>query len=334
MPTEFLSRRLQHAVRTSGSTGLVLLELSTTCLQSRPGQTPKKQLAITLDYPLAAAWPKGTTSRDPRNFLWSSHITFNAPVSHITDGQLWQLAFDDYYYIGDDLERYSLDPETKYPLSLKVLAWGNGTILASGQKGDNSFTYAGPRSEVRLSLERCQTTYLKQRKDSTAKEHRRRGKCAEQMAAHLYYLSPTTTTNLPAQNARIGAVVYDPRTGVVFKARPCGNNPEDDWGCNLFVKDQNLRTLSTNIPAQPYSLDNLAGGGVQEGSDPTVWVNQKLLNSVDDFLLKNTGLGGTGAAPTYNTLMYVNRSDKFKSRISANSRGFALLKILIELGST
>jgi hypothetical protein len=128
-------------------------------------------------------------------------------------------------YIGDDLYQYGLDPDKRYPNALSVLAWGNEIILASRQRGTNSYTYEGPTSQVSLSLERCQATHLRRHRDTTATRHRREGKCGEQMAAHLYYRSPTTgETSLRDQNARIGTVVYRASDGVVYQAPPSGNN--------------------------------------------------------------------------------------------------------------
>lgn len=190
-----------------------------------PPKSPPNELGITLDYSLAATWPKGTTSAAPRNFLWSSHLTFNGPVSQISVAQLWGLAFDAYNYIGDDLDQYGLNPDDEYPRALTVLAWGNEIILASGQKGENSFTYKQrPKTQVTLSLERCHATYLLHHPNTKAIGHRRKGKCGEQMAAHLYYRAPSTgETSLRDQNARIGTVVYG-NDGIVRATPPCGRN--------------------------------------------------------------------------------------------------------------
>lgn len=68
------------------------------------------------------------------------------PVTQITDAQLWGLTFDAYSFIDDDLDQYDLNPDYQYPGALSVLAWGNEIILASSQKGSNSFTYEGKKS--------------------------------------------------------------------------------------------------------------------------------------------------------------------------------------------
>lgn len=204
-------------------------------------KAPQGDLQVALDYSLASTWPRrrGVSSRDARNFFWSSHLTFNNPVSGIggiSDEQLWKIAFDAYNEIEGDLQQYGLS-EDEWPRSLSVLAWGNEIILASGQKGDNSFSYQGPRTKVLQSLQRCQVTYLQQNPGTRRSLHRRKGKCAEQMAAHLYYFSPSTqesNTELPSQNARIGTVVYRSSEERVVQERPCGDNPKVSQHYLLF----------------------------------------------------------------------------------------------------
>ncbi|KAF3398635.1 hypothetical protein DPV78_007101 [Talaromyces pinophilus] len=69
------------------------------------------------------------------------------------------------------------------PGALTILAWGNEIILASSQKGSNSFTYEGEPSKVLEILQMCQTTYLENYKAGTATGHRTQGKCGEEMSA-------------------------------------------------------------------------------------------------------------------------------------------------------
>jgi hypothetical protein len=59
---------------------------------------PAGPLGVTLDRSFALNWPTTTQPDDevPRNWMYSSHLTFTQPVATITDGQLWQMAIDAY----------------------------------------------------------------------------------------------------------------------------------------------------------------------------------------------------------------------------------------------
>jgi hypothetical protein len=110
---------------------------------------------------------------------------------------------------------------------MTVLAWKNEIILASGQKGSNSYMYDTPETEVLMSLQRCQATWLEGRENVQNARHRKDGKCAEQMGAHLYYLAPSTIDSgkkLPDQNARIGTVVFRKALNRPVQQEPCGKD--------------------------------------------------------------------------------------------------------------
>lgn len=184
---------------------------------------PLNELGVTLDYSLATKFPKERKPSQVYNYLYSSHITFNGPVSQITDGQLWQLALDAYSFLEADMNQYGISIKKQKPGAMTVIAWGNEIIFASSQKGI-SFTYEGDQTEVSLSLERCQTQYLESQPDGQATRHRTGGKCGEEMAAHLYYLLPATKASgakLYAQNAVIGTVVVRGNNGLALKTDPC-----------------------------------------------------------------------------------------------------------------
>lgn len=103
--------------------------------------------------------------------------------------------------------------------ALTVLAFGSEIILASTQRGPISFVYDYPESQVKKDLEMCQALWLTYGPDTaTDKGHRTNGKCAEEMAAHLYYMK-YGTTRLRDQNARIGTVVVV--NGVAVPTDPC-----------------------------------------------------------------------------------------------------------------
>jgi hypothetical protein len=92
------------------------------------------------------------------------------------------MAFNAYGYIEADMSQYQVGKRFK-PGALTILAWGNEIILASSQKGSNSFTYEGEPSKVLEILQMCQTTYLENYKAGTATGHRTQGKCGEEMSA-------------------------------------------------------------------------------------------------------------------------------------------------------
>lgn len=141
---------------------------------------PLNELGVTLDYSLAKWAPPGNWNarQIPRNYLLSSHITFNGPVNQITDAHLWKLAIVAYSYLEPDIVQYEIDT-TNTPGALTILAWGNEIILASSQKGYNSYTYQGKESKVSKILEKCQATYLEKVPGGQARRHRTKGKCGE-----------------------------------------------------------------------------------------------------------------------------------------------------------
>ncbi|KAK3896774.1 hypothetical protein C8A05DRAFT_20327 [Staphylotrichum tortipilum] len=236
------------------------------------GQGP---LGVTLDYSLARSWPKEIPGKgqDPvaRNFVWTSHIVLNGPVSRFTDGQLWRIALDAWNEIHPDMAQYGI-PRTKNltPLAMSILAFDNEIILASSQKGKQSFSYASPENPVSRALNACQI--MSAEKTSVSKRHKNQGKCGEEMAAHIFYrLYPGQ--DLASRNAVVGTWVADNHLSTVpVRTDPCGiaDNVSQDpcplfliavWGCNLFVETQKLRVLDPNIADEPY--DFAAAGGVR-----------------------------------------------------------------------
>ena len=104
-----------------------------------------------------------------------------------------------------------------------MLAFGNEIIMASSQKGKQSFVYDYPESEVKRNLEMCQALWSEYGPGTASDDggHRTSGKCAEEMAVHLYYMK-YGTTRLRTQNARIGTVVVQ-SDGVAEREDPCAN---------------------------------------------------------------------------------------------------------------
>ena len=107
---------------------------------------------------------------------------------------------------------------------MSVLAFGNEIIMASSQKGKQSFVYDYPESEVKRNLEMCQALWSEYGPDTASDDggHRTSGKCAEEMAVHLYYMK-YGTTRLRTQNARMGTVVVQ-SNGIAAPEDPCVNN--------------------------------------------------------------------------------------------------------------
>ncbi|KAL1864952.1 hypothetical protein VTK73DRAFT_5581 [Phialemonium thermophilum] len=222
---------------------------------------PPGALKVALDYEFATRWPTPLQSSGPqvpRNWVWSSHITFNGPVSEISDGQLWQIALDASDEVDPDRKQYGISPKNQ-PAAMGVLAWGNEIILASSQKGPTSFSYNYPNTDILLGLQLCQIVWRDYGPGQSDTRHRNDGKCAEQMAAHLYYLSRPRPSPLSRQSARVGTIVRNNKGGKA-KTDPCGDVEKDSWGCNLFVADQALTVLDKNTPSESYDLSSLAGG--------------------------------------------------------------------------
>lgn len=103
-----------------------------------------------------------------------------------------------------------------------VLGWGNELILASSQKGPQSFSYDGPDTPVKHALQICQATWQGNSPTSADRPHRTQGKCAEEMAAQLYYMF--NQAPLKDQQARPGAWVgHAKRPDEPEKTDPCGD---------------------------------------------------------------------------------------------------------------
>jgi len=241
---------------------------------------PQGPLGVTLDYSMATSWPTpiDVTSQVNRNWMWSSHITFASPVrpvggvGGISDPQLWQIVRDAYKEMVADMAQYSIGPG-RQPGAMAVLAFGNEIILASSQRGQPSYTYNYENTPVLESLKLCQIVWRDYGPGNGATDdpHRTEGKCAEVMAAHLYY--SIHTNPLSSQQARVATVAK--RRENLVQLNPCGdpqqvsgttlsrgraNRFKDYWGCNLFVVAEGLAELDTSLDAAPYTLGTLAGG--------------------------------------------------------------------------
>lgn len=185
-------------------------------------------LGVTLDFDFAINYPLPIPPRGqkqvPRNFVYSSHIVLNNPVSRLTDGQLWQIAKDAHNEVFDDMRQYDLQRNTKNtPLAMSILAWDNEIILASSQKGQNSFSYGVANTPVWQALERCQIVSQREGPNGINRPHKNDGKCGEEMASHLYYLF-----NQGRPLGERGAVV-----GTVLGGSPGDDKPQATNPCGI-----------------------------------------------------------------------------------------------------
>jgi hypothetical protein len=119
---------------------------------------PQGPLGVRLDYNLATSWPEPLTKKGKqvrRSFLWTSHLKFMEPVSKISDGQLWQMAYDAYDEMTTEMGRYGVTAKKDVSTGLTILAFGNEIILSSTVKGLGAFAYDYPPSSVSKSLQLC-----------------------------------------------------------------------------------------------------------------------------------------------------------------------------------
>ncbi|KAK4220603.1 hypothetical protein QBC38DRAFT_526015 [Podospora fimiseda] len=238
---------------------------------------PWGRLKVTLDhnFALSRTWQRPPTplpppaegegptvpeTRDDRyNIVYSSHLTFSTPVAQLfNDGQLWEMAYEAYQEMMDSAVQYHINVKKLRPGAMSVMAWGNQIILASSQKGE-SFTYdSAIETPVLQDLRLCQAS------SALNGEHRTRGSCGEEMAAHLYYiLNPNgpKISELKPQ-AVIGTWVWSASSKLPYhqpwKTLPCGNS--QNWGCNYFTGSgnggQNFRVLENSVISRPYTLPN------------------------------------------------------------------------------
>jgi hypothetical protein len=239
---------------------------------------PKGELGVAIDISLALKWPevpKGQSPnkpQSPRNWLLSSHITFNEEVSTITDGQLWKIAIDAYNEMVPELQQYDVGLGKNLPGAMGLIAFGKELIIASSQKGPKMYIYQllDDDSPVKEDLALCQTVWVEAGLKSKKGIHRRDGKCSEVMAAQLYHVHHGDS--LSRHGARVVTMtIVDNKSGEIGPAPPCGDknvgikDQPVDWGCNLFVAAQNLKPVPTDTPPQGYELNDLAGGVAKKG---------------------------------------------------------------------
>ncbi|KAL7819167.1 hypothetical protein V8C44DRAFT_130287 [Trichoderma aethiopicum] len=184
---------------------------------------PKGPLGVRLDYELATVG----TGDEPPNYavgskvlVFSTHLTFNEPVSSITNGQLAQMLGDAWFEMGADGKQYGFG-DTRLPSIMTFFAFGNEVILSSSQKGP-SFTYDYSNSPVKESLALCMAVWKEQTGEE--KRHDRGGACGEIMCAHQYY----QLHNTPLRDAKVRALtaIYSkPKKKITFIAE-CGTGQQ------------------------------------------------------------------------------------------------------------
>lgn len=191
-------------------------------------KTPEGNLGMGLDYTLATAWPDPsdvTVNNIQRIWAFNTHIVFKDSVEEtddggISDAKLWQLARDAADEMDHEAERYSIN-KMRLPGAIAVLAWGNEIIIASSHKGNPSFSYNYNETPVKRDLELCQMVWADTSASGTDKKHRTEAKCAEPMAAQLYYA--TTSTNLKDSKARVGSWTRKRNDLPWEQTDPCGD---------------------------------------------------------------------------------------------------------------
>jgi hypothetical protein len=219
----------------------------------------------------------------------------------ISDGQLWQIAYDGIAEMSKDREQYGMSDRSE-PGAMGIIAWGNEIIISSSMKGAGSFSYDFNNGDTHVgrSLEMCQILFGDW--DPERMYHNNNGNCAELMGFHLYYKQ--NTVKMAEQKARIGTFVYQGVKNGWAKTEPCGpdkdpNAPkvrnESDvlvctfqgltklqirWGCDVYTAIEGVRVLDNTTPSAPYTRETLAGGPVQQdqiqtcGGDPIVFWQQ------------------------------------------------------------
>ncbi|KAL6864239.1 hypothetical protein J3F83DRAFT_743065 [Trichoderma novae-zelandiae] len=216
---------------------------------------PQGPLKVRLDYKLATRGSSPRRIVDSKNIVFSTHLTFTEPVSSITNGQLAQMLIDAMGEMQEEAKQYGYSYR-KWPSAMSFFAFGHEIILSTSQKGP-SFTYDYAASPVRESLAICSAVWREQTGQGD-KRHYRDASCGEIMCAHQYYQGHAT----PLKDVRVRALTgFFDRVGQAIKFIPeCGTGNDADWGCNLFVAQNNIDYLAVDTQAVAYDLSTLAGG--------------------------------------------------------------------------
>jgi hypothetical protein len=143
------------------------------------------------------------------------HMVFADPVSRLSVGQLWQVVTDAYNEMEPDMVQYDVPRNrNNQPFAMTVLAFDNEIILASSQKGANSYAYDFLDTPILKTLQLCQIGDNK---------HMHGGGCGEVVAAQLYF---TKYPDIPlsTRRARIGTVVWNRNKKRPEQTDPCGTD--------------------------------------------------------------------------------------------------------------
>ncbi|EKJ71888.1 hypothetical protein FPSE_07891, partial [Fusarium pseudograminearum CS3096] len=203
------------------------------------------QLKVRLDYGLATQPVPGvsesTRKESQHQYLFSSYLVFNEPVSSFTDGQLRQMAQVAHAEMEKDMQQYKptlfATPGGKpiyLPTVMTIVAFGNEIILSSSQKGLDGFLNQWPQSPVKLALDRCSAIWRDRvisDSESTANPaagHKNKAKCGEVNAFHQYYMTHTTSIPEVDPKVRVTTVARTGNSYIIFP--PCGTdkNGEDE----------------------------------------------------------------------------------------------------------
>jgi hypothetical protein len=189
---------------------------------------PEGALGVRLDYYLATSWPTPLLKKGVQNkraFAWSRHLKFDTDVSKLDDAQLWQMAYDGYAEMKEDMKLYSVGKKGDQPSAMTVLAVGKEIFLASSMKHSGNFAFEYPPTKVSRILEQCQITFNEAGGEGDA-GHKNNADCAEVMSAQMYFTTDQgENTSLKDRNARICTVVWDHKLKKLQNRDPCGDMP-------------------------------------------------------------------------------------------------------------
>lgn len=200
---------------------------------------PTGPLGVRLDYVLATRKGGNANRERDRVLVWTSHLTFNGPVSDISDGQMVQLTLDAHKEMDVNFRAYDPRIEGGYPERLPAvmtaLAFGSEIIFASSEKGGESFISLVGTSHTWKALSQCQILWGEL--TGEAKDHAHGRHCGEVMAFHQYDVvhGKKDITSFPGE-PRIVSVKLFQETGVTRVHAPCGD-VVDDPGPEDTVRD-------------------------------------------------------------------------------------------------
>ncbi|VUC37276.1 unnamed protein product [Clonostachys rosea] len=208
--------------------GLALFCQTLHALDLSEQRDPLGPLQMRLDY--------GLSNRDGRNWevghqwVFSTRITFNGPVTTIRDSQLKKLADAVYKEMGADIQQYDLIIDKK--LQKPIMQPGVVTVLAFGNelaKETAAFITKSPRAPIRQQMELCRALFtdFNINFNPAQQDHKNGRKCGEVTAFHQYYQLHSQPLQERTPLARAGTVHRIKSEGNQLELiDPCGAKDE------------------------------------------------------------------------------------------------------------